>query len=169
MADKYLVVYYSRSGATKAAAEAIASRLGGCDIDEIKTKKYDAGIMGIITAGIDVITKAKAEIESALDPSAYDHVIVGTPVWGFTASNPVLTYLEKNKEKFKAVSFFSCSLMLGGIYAFDAMESASGMVPVAKLDLGDTEVRQADASYERQIGKFLIQLRSRPNVSAPLH
>ncbi|MEX2684979.1 MAG: flavodoxin family protein [Candidatus Sigynarchaeota archaeon] len=164
---KYLVVYYSRSGATKAAAEAIASRLGSCDIDEIKAKKYDAGIMGIITAGIDTLMRTKAEIESTKDPSAYDHVIVGTPVWGFTASNPVISYLENNKGKFKAVSFFSCSLMFGGVYAFEAMEKASGMVPVAKLDLGDTEVRQAGPSLERHIGQFLMQLRSRPNVSAP--
>jgi flavodoxin len=162
----YLVVYYSRSGATKTAAEALASKLS-CDIDEIKTRKYDAGIMGIITAGIDIITKAKAEIEPTRDPSGYDHVIVGTPVWGLTASNPVLTYLANNKGKFKAVSFFSCSMMMGGVYAFDAMKEASGMVPVATLDLGDTEVRQGN--YERHIGQFLMQLRSRPNVSAPVH
>ncbi len=173
--SKYLVVYYSRSGATKAAAEAIASRLGGCDIDEIKSKKYDAGIMGIITAGIDTIMKTKAEIEPTRDPSGYDHVIIGTPVWGLTASNPVLTYLANNKGKLKAVSFFSCSLMMGGVYAFDAMSEACGMCPVATLDLGDTEVRQGQSqgqgqgSYERHIGNFLMQLRARPNTSAPVH
>jgi flavodoxin len=164
---KYLVAYYSRSGATKLAAEAIASRLG-CELDEIKTRKYDAGIMGIITAGIDIVTKAKAEIESPLhDPSDYDHVIIGTPVWGFTASNPALTYLANNKGKFKAVSFFSCSLMMGGVYAFDAMSEASGMCPVATLDLGDSEIRQGN--YDRHMGNFLMQLRARPNTSASVH
>ncbi|MBN2152986.1 MAG: flavodoxin [Candidatus Lokiarchaeota archaeon] len=169
MAEKYLVVCYSRSGATKAAAEAIASHLSGCDIDEIKSKKYDAGFMGIITAGIDSITKAKAEVESTLDPSAYDHVIVGTPVWGFTAANPVLTYLANNKGKFKAVSFFSCSLLSGGLFAFDAMQEACGMTPVAKLDLGDTEVRQKSPLFERHVNKFLMQLRACSNVSSSVH
>lgn len=162
----FLVVYFSRSGATKIAAEAIAQRLGA-DIDEIKTKKYDAGIMGILTVGIDILMRAKAEIEpAAKDPSSYDHVIIGTPVWGLTASNPVISYLEQHKGKFKAVSFFSCSLMMGGVYAFDTMKDASGMTPVATLDLGDTEVRQGN--YERHLGQFLMQLRSRPNVSAPV-
>nr|MDO8085150.1 flavodoxin [Candidatus Sigynarchaeum springense] len=169
MAEKYLIVYYSRSGATKAAAEAIASRLGGCDIDEIKAKRYDAGIMGIITAGLDAIMRSKAEIEFTKDPSAYDHLIVGTPVWGFTAANPVITYLEKHKGKFKAMSFFSCSLMAGGFYAFDAMAKASGMTPVAKLDLGDTEVRQGSQSFERHLDRFMMQLRACSNVSAPVH
>ncbi len=169
MANRYLVVYYSRSGATKIAAEAIASRLGDCDLDEIKSKKYDAGIMGIITAGIDTIMKAKAEIEPTLDPSGYNHVIVGTPVWGFTASNPALTYLANNKGKFKAISFFCCSLVIGGVYAFDAMKEASGMAPVATLDLGDTEVRQNQSGFERHVGQFLMQLRARPNTSAPVH
>ncbi|NMC08649.1 MAG: flavodoxin [Candidatus Lokiarchaeota archaeon] len=163
---KYLVTYYSRSGATRIAAEAIAQRLGA-DIDEIKAKKYDAGIMGILTAGIDILMKTRAEIEPATkEPSSYDHVIIGTPVWGLTASNPVISYLEQHKGQFKAVSFFSCSFMMGGVYAFDTMKNACGMSPVATLDLGETEVRQGN--YERHLGQFLMQLRSRANVSAPV-
>jgi flavodoxin len=163
---KYLVVYYSRSGATKKAAEAISARFG-CEVDEIKTRKYDAGFMGIITAGFDIITKANAEIEASLDPSGYDHVIIGTPIWGFTASNPVLTYLANNKGKFKAVSFFSCSMAMGGVYAFDDMSKACLMKPVATLDLGDTEVRQGP--IDRKLGHFMMQLRARSNVSAAEH
>ena len=85
MTGKTLVVYYSKTGNTRTVAKAIADKLG-CDLMEIDEQGAAA---------------------SAKDPSAYDLVVIGTPVNGFRASVPIQGYINKNKDKLPDVALYA--------------------------------------------------------------
>jgi menaquinone-dependent protoporphyrinogen IX oxidase len=94
---KTLVVYYSKTGTTKAVAGAAQKKLC-CDLDEIL---YD---------------QKEAAIQTAKDPAEYDRVILLSPVWAFSLAEPVKLYLKKHKSGIKAYSLIvTCSMFgIGG-------------------------------------------------------
>lgn len=103
---KTLVVFYSRSGNTRKAGEEIAKQLKA-DVEEIIDTKNRKGIMGYMRSGFEAAMKKTTEIkEPENNPSLYDIVIIGTPVWFHNMSSPVRTYLSQNKAYFKGVAFF---------------------------------------------------------------
>lgn len=133
MAEKILVVFYSRTGNTKKVGEAIAQELN-CDVEQIMDVKSRKGLFGWFRSGAEAVKEVLAPIQDTKkDPSAYDMVIIGSPVWGSRMSSPVRTYISKNKEHFKQVAFFiSCSGEGNGI-VFDGMEKLSGKKSTATL------------------------------------
>ncbi|MBQ7501301.1 flavodoxin [bacterium] len=102
MADKVLVVYYSCQGSTRRAAEAL-KELMGADLREIvPVKKYN--VASAYTLGIvQCMSKAEPELAEKIDVSGYDVVYVGTPVWAFTMSPPVRSFLKNSDLKGKKV------------------------------------------------------------------
>ena len=95
---KILVVYYSRSGTTKKAAETIAKSLK-CGSDEIKDVKNRKGLIGFIRSGRESAIKIVPKIKSSkINPKDYGLVIIGTPIWADTIASPVRAYLTKNKD-----------------------------------------------------------------------
>ena len=128
---KTLVVFYSRTGNTKKVAEEIAKILNA-DIEEIIDKKDRKGIVGWLKSGRDATFKKSAEIEFVKNPIDYDLVIIGTPIWAFTMTPAIRTYLSENK--FKKVAFFSTSGGSEGKKIFNEMEKIS-REPVATLSL----------------------------------
>ncbi|MFH1054641.1 MAG: flavodoxin [Candidatus Altiarchaeota archaeon] len=132
---KALVVYYSRTGLTKKVGEEIAKTLG-CDVEEIFDTKDRSGVLGYMIAGRDAMRGKLTKIkETVKDPSQYDLVIIGTPLWAFTVSTPVRTYLTQNKGKFKKTAFYCTEGGSGGAGTLKAMEEASGCKPVSSLEL----------------------------------
>ena len=101
-----LVAYYSRTDITKKLAEEIAGRLNA-DIEEItSTVKYD-GKIGYARAGKDAMTVKIIEIgDLKYDPSNYDVVYLGVPVWAGKAANPLISYIKQNEGKFNNVKDF---------------------------------------------------------------
>jgi flavodoxin len=86
---RILVVYYSRSGSTRKIAEALSAALT-CDLEEIVENKSRAGFFGYMRSLVEARQKRPSVIEPAKrDPSSYDLVVVGTPVWGWPVSSPV--------------------------------------------------------------------------------
>ena len=93
-AQKILIVYYLRSGTTRRVAEALAAELK-CDAEEIGDVKSRTGFLGIIGSVIEAVAQRPAPIAPAkLNPSSYDLVVVGTPVWAWSVASPVRTYLN---------------------------------------------------------------------------
>ncbi len=138
---KSLVVYYSRTGTTKKTAGAIAGALHS-DIEEIIDQKDRRGIWGWLTAGRDATLRKPININSnKYDPSNYDIVVIGTPVWAWTLTPAVRAYITKNRESFKKVAFF---LTMGGASGntFKTMEGLCGKKPVAVLDFKEMEVKK---------------------------
>ena len=103
---KSLVVYYSRTGNARFAAETIAAEIGA-DIEEVIDQKKRNGPLGFLTGGSDARRGKETEISPTVkSPAEYDLIIVGTPVWASRPSPAIATYLKKNNLSGKKVAFF---------------------------------------------------------------
>ena len=154
---KILVVFYSRSGKTKKAAEAISEILK-CDKEEIFDMKSREGIVGFLSAGTDAnLRRLTAIKEIKNDPSLYDLVIIGTPIWSSNISTPVRTYLSLYKEEFKKVAFFCTRLGSDSKKVFDDMKNLSQKVPLVVLELTTREV--ARDQYIQKVKEFIENLK----------
>ena len=135
---KTLVAFYSKSGNTKKVGEEIAKNLN-VDVDEIIDKKDRSGILGWLGGGRDALFKKATTIESKKDPSQYDLIVVGTPIWAGSVTPAVRAYLSKNK--FKKVAFFcSCGMSKGR--SFDEMEKLSKK-PLSVLELKEKKIDES--------------------------
>lgn len=77
------IIYHSETGNTKTVAKAVAAATGA-DLIEVKSVVHYSP-MAMYTTGINKARKGEPdEIEqSEIDVSAYDLIVVGTPVWAF--------------------------------------------------------------------------------------
>jgi flavodoxin len=127
---KTLVVFYSRSGNTRKLALEIKKCLKA-DLDEIKSIDRK-GAWGFLMAGKDSVFNKTIDIKYKKDPSKYNLVVIGTPVWTYTMAPAIRTYLIQNKGKFKKVAFFCTMNSSGDKITFKNMERLSKK-PVATL------------------------------------
>ncbi len=97
-AMKTLIVYYSRTGNTKTACEALQKELG-CDIIEIRDLKNREGRWGYFTAALGSIFGTHTEIDPAASrPCAIcAAIIVGSPVWAGKPAAAIRTFIAKNR------------------------------------------------------------------------
>ena len=104
-----LVVYYSRKGTTKTAAEKLADYLN-CDITEITSPKKYRGLFGFIAGGRAAMSEQKIRIdEPEKSAEDYEMVIICTPVWASNIPPAVRTYLTIENSKIKNHSFLLTS------------------------------------------------------------
>lgn len=151
--SRILVVYYSRTGKTREVAEDIVKNLG-CDSEQIVDTKKRGGPLGFLTAGRDSGRGSLTTIEvPKKDPSAYDLVIVGTPVWNNTVSTPVRTYLSMNKGKIAKAAFFLTQDRKES-ETFDVMQEVLAQKPIATLQLIGVK-RLDEVDYRERIDGFL--------------
>lgn len=107
---KILVVYYSLDGNTRFIAETVANELNA-DIQEIKPVREmkSKGFLKYVWGGAMVAMKRKPPLLPLdKDPSEYDLVIIGTPVWNSTMTPPVRSFLERYATGIKRVALFCC-------------------------------------------------------------
>jgi hypothetical protein len=136
---KILVVYYSRSGTTAKVAEALATALGA-DVVPIVDTKDRGGVGGFVRSLQDTIGKRPAVIEPlSVDPSTYELVVVGTPVWGNAASTPVRAFFAQHRE-LKRVAFFITDGLSSHQVVFRDLEQLAGQKAVATLGLPQGDV-----------------------------
>lgn len=155
---KILIAYYSRTETSKKVAEVLAKKLGA-DIEEIKDHKDRFGVIGYARAGRDAMRKAKTKIEDLRhNPSEYDLVILGTPVWAWTITPALRTYIDEQKEKFNKVAV----LMTQGAEPpkqesiFSEIEELCGKKSQANLHLSTSEVKKE--KILNQVDKFISKL-----------
>ncbi len=166
---KVLVVYYSLTGNTKSIAEMIREKTGG-DVFEIETvRNYPADYSGIIE-------EAKMELETgelpALkkgppDMSSYDLILVGSPVWWYTVSTPVMRFLTQADFAGRKVSAF-CTHE-GGVGKFSPhfKEQAKNAVVLEGLDL--YKPRQAgEGEVHKALDLWLGKMRGEKNSALSL-
>jgi len=104
-----LVVYYSRTGSTRKVADYITKQLGA-DMEAIIDMKKRSGVFGFVIGGMDALMRKETEIsEIKKDPSKYELVIVGSPLWAGNMPPAIRTYLNKYKADIKSVAFFATS------------------------------------------------------------
>ena len=140
---KSLVAYYSRTNITKKLAENIANEIDA-DIDEITPKVNYQGKMGYARGGKHAIQEKIVDLEGLkFDPSEYDMVYVGGPIWAGKAANPVISYLKQNEGKFNNVKFFLTAGGSGFEGGFSQMEKYSKK-PQKTFALTTKEVKKDD-------------------------
>ena len=139
---KTLVVYYSRTGLTKKAAEALAPLLEA-DLEEIREAHGRGGPLGWVRSGREASQGLVVPIESTRDPSSYGLVVIGTPIWAWTVSSPVRSYLNLMRDKLPQVAFF-CTLDGNVGKTFEIMAELSGKKPIATAEILSSEVKGED-------------------------
>jgi flavodoxin len=87
---KNLIMYYSWTGSTREAAEAVAQAVGG-ELFEVTETGRRKGLWGFIKGGFQASFGVPSRIREELpDPKQYDAIYIGTPVW---ASNPCAAFM----------------------------------------------------------------------------
>ena len=121
---KNLVVYYTRTGNTKFAAETIAAEIGA-DIEEVIDLKKRQGRLAFLPAGRDAMQGKETEIAPTnRTPTDYDLIIVAQPVWAGSPTPAIRTYLNKNDLSGKKVALFFSDVGLG-----QAVEKTKSLMP----------------------------------------
>lgn len=108
---KAIVVYYSLEGNTDHAARALAAELNADTLRLETVTPYPLGAKRFLVGGRDAMTGVKPALKPyRFDGSAYDTVILGTPLWAWTFAPPVRTFLAENDLTGKKLAFFVCSM-----------------------------------------------------------
>jgi flavodoxin len=108
---KILVVYYSLTGNTKFIAEMIAESLNSdiLELKPVKELKADSGTK-YFWGGYQATMRIKPKLEPFdTNPLDYEIIILGTPVWAWTYSPPIRSFLAKFDLKGKNVALWTCS------------------------------------------------------------
>ncbi|MGC9529228.1 MAG: flavodoxin family protein [Candidatus Bipolaricaulaceae bacterium] len=139
-----LVVYYSRSGNTERVAQIIASQLNA-EVEAVRDRRNRRGVWGYMRSGLEAWRGQLAPIDSpGKDPSAYDVVAVGTPIWAGRMSSPVRSYLTAQAGKFPRLAVFCVSSSGGNSGALAEMAAVAKAEPVAQLELTGAQARSGD-------------------------
>lgn len=122
---KILIIYLSVSGNTKKLAQVISNKMEGADLlpIELKTSIPKSKFWLIFKFGFLMsFRKAFRYKIKNIDVSAYDHVLIGSPVWMGLAAPPVLTVVERLglSDKVRGV-FVTCGAEEGTV--FDDVEA----------------------------------------------
>ena len=152
--SKILILYYSQTGVTKKAAEALQKELGA-DIEAIEaTKPYDGTFEE--TIGRCLEEKKKGELPHIRplksDLKKYDIIFLGYPVWFGTYATPVITLVNSFKFAGRQIVPF-CTFGSGGLV--ESTEHLKKALPMAKVQNG-FGIREARiARVEEEIDYFL--------------
>jgi flavodoxin len=146
---KTLIVYYSKTGTTKILAEKLSHELKA-DIEELIDKKKRTGIFGWLSGGRDGMKKIATELAPMKkDPSKYDMVLIGGPLWGFKSVAPATrTFLLQNRDKIKKAAFFMTKGNSACETAFDDLKEVFGKTAAGTLEIRQKEIN-SDAAVKR--------------------
>lgn len=123
---KTLVVYYTRTGNTKFAAETIAAELGA-DIEAVVDLKNRQGRLAYLPAGRDARQGKETQIAPTKRvPTDYDLVIIGQPIWNRSLTPAIRTYLNRTDLSGKKVGLFFSDSALG---LDQAVEKTKALMP----------------------------------------
>ena len=111
MNEKILIVYYSLTGNTQFIAEIIQEAIKA-DIEELKPIKElnPSSSMKYMWGGYQATMKKKPKLKPIVkNPLEYDIIFLGTPVWAWTFSPPLRSFLSLYDLTDKRVAIWTCS------------------------------------------------------------
>jgi len=155
---KTLIVYYSRTGLTKKIATIISEALKA-DLDEIIDNKKRSGPIGYMTSGRDAMKGVLTTITHAHNPKDYDFIIIGGPVWVWTLTPAVRTYLDQNSDalRVKKVAFFATQGSSGSDKKFEVMEAMLKVKPISTLTINGKDFKTKE--YISKTDTFIAEVR----------
>jgi flavodoxin len=107
---KALIAYYSYEGNCRFVAEQFKTALNA-DILRIETvdTKIRKGLAKYIWGGKQVFSHIEPELKPySVDISAYDHIILGCPVWAGSPAPALNSFISQTEIKDKRIAFFVC-------------------------------------------------------------
>jgi flavodoxin len=110
MSKKTLVVYYSYEGSTRIIAETIAAALDA-DLLECRPQKdiSSKGFMKYFWGGRQVVFKKRPPLEPfEKNPTDYERILLGTPVWAFDFAPAIRSFLSQANLQKKNIGVFCC-------------------------------------------------------------
>lgn len=151
---KTLIVYYSRTNKTKEIANKLQKELN-CDIEEITDGEKYKGKLGFMKGGMNATMGRPSDINPiSKNPSDYDLVIVGTPVWSSNMAPPVFSYLIKYRDQIKDMASF-CTCMGGGYdKTLEKIAFVSGKKQISTMFLTSKDIENPD----KKINTFINNL-----------
>ncbi|MBM4312263.1 MAG: hypothetical protein FJ119_15145 [Deltaproteobacteria bacterium] len=103
---KTLILYYSRTGNTRVACEALQKELGA-DMQEIRDLNSRDKGFGMIAGMFKTILGMRTKIEPAtVDFEPYDRIIISAPIWAGTFGLAMRTFVKRNNFAGKDVLIF---------------------------------------------------------------
>lgn len=158
MANRILLVYFSRTGHTRKVAMEIASALG-CDVEELRDRVGRGGPLGYARSSLEAIARFDTLLAPTQhDPADYDLVVVGTPIWFWNLSSPVRTWARRHRESLRKLAFFCTCGSSGGQRALAELEAICGET-VASLVLTDREIDSG--AHAASVAAFVGQVAPR--------
>jgi flavodoxin len=152
---KRLVVYYSLSGNTEEAAQKVADRLGADlqKLDTVKAMPKNFAAQILVGGGQVVMHHVPKLKPFDKDPSQYDEIILGSPIWNNQGVPAINAFLADESAAAKVTSLFFLS---GG---GDTQKGLSAIVPklpnlkhtVSLLDRKHENSKDNDAKLEQFI------------------
>ncbi len=154
---KVLVVFYSRSGNTRAVGRQVAAMLDAA-VEEIQDPANRKGLVGFLRSGFEGVREKPAKIRPPVEAvSKYDLVVIGTPIWAGKLASPMRAYLNQVRGRLPKVAFF-CTSGGGGYQAvLDAMAQLAAAPSVASVELKQVEVKSGD--LDELLNDFCSRLR----------
>ncbi|WP_177136943.1 flavodoxin family protein [Hydrogenophaga aromaticivorans] len=163
--NRILVVHYSRTGHTDLVARQIAARCHA-DIERIEELTSRDGVLGYLRSAMEAILGLQPPIKRGrLRPGDYDLVIVGTPVWFWSVSSPVRSWLHRHHRALGNVAVFCTCGGSGHAKVLDDLERLCGHPALARIALTERAVDhcQQDPAFQR----FLRELKRVRSASVP--
>lgn len=159
---KKLIVYYSYTGHTKMIAEEIKKKLS-CDILELKTQiPYSSDYQTVVEEEQNNSSndKERSIVEITKDLNEYDEIIIGSPVWWYTITPVIRTFLKENDLTGKIIKPFATNAGWLG-HTFQEIEK---LCPNSKVEKGMNIVFSEDyhenklITSEDEITKWINEL-----------
>jgi len=152
MSARTLVAFYSMSGKTRAIANEIHSAIGA-DIEEIIEPHVRHGFGGVMRAMLDSMMRREPPIfPPNHDPSQYDVLLLGGPVWAGRMAAPVRTYAKRYGTAAPHVAFFCTEGGRGAESAFADLEKLCQHSPEATLVVDAAHLEPE--AHRAELGRF---------------
>jgi len=104
---KSIVIYYSLFGHTHKVAKLISKKLNA-DLLRIKPIKAYNVETAVIVGKKHIESKHSPKLkEYDFDAKNYDQIIIGSPVWWYSITPPIRTFIKENDFSGKKLIFFS--------------------------------------------------------------
>ncbi len=155
--SKTLVAYYSWTGHTRQIAEAIAAELGA-DVEQICEARSRSGWIAYFRSAWEVLQNKLVPIKVIeKDPSAYDLIVLGTPVWAGRMSSPLRAYVTQERQKFARIALFCTEGGANGEKALAQIAQLCGKQPAATLIVMERDIKSG--AYQQKVADFTKALK----------
>jgi hypothetical protein len=154
--SRKLIIYYSRSHATQKLAAELVKDLGA-DVVALQEQRSRAGMMGFMRSLWDASRSVLPPIAPLyIDPSHYDLILLGTPVWAGRAACPMRRFLCDAAHRLPPTAYFCTYGGRGYETTFRDMCALDGKAPIATLAIRRTDLLQG--LHTEKLDRFVAKL-----------